>query len=109
MSTLIGTADTNVYMEQGYFRVTVGGDIAIEVSDPNGSGGFAPKQYVDDQRITDLAAQDANYSASGYKITQVAQPSAGNDLANKQYTDEVCQISVGIANHDIISSSLTAG
>ena len=48
MSTLIGSASTNVYMEDGLFRVKVGGDIAIEVSDPGNTGGFAEKQYVDD-------------------------------------------------------------
>ncbi len=48
MSTLIGSLDTNIYLEDGLFRIKVGGDIAIEVSDPGNTGGFATKQYVDD-------------------------------------------------------------
>ena len=43
MSTLIGSAQTNLYLEDGLFRVKVGGDIAIEVSDPGNTGGFATK------------------------------------------------------------------
>lgn len=48
MSTLIGSSDTNIYLEDGLFRVKVGGNIAVEISDPGNTGGFASKQYVDD-------------------------------------------------------------
>ena len=109
MSTLIGSSDTNIYLEDGLFRIKVGGDTAIEVSDPGNTGGFATKQYVDEQQITDLANQDGNHSANNHKLTNLAAPTDGNDLANKLYTDEVCQISVGIANNNIITSALTAG
>lgn len=49
MSTLIGSSDTNIYIEDGLFRIKISGDIAIEVSDPGNTGGFASKQYVDEQ------------------------------------------------------------
>ena len=35
-------------------------------------------------------------------------PVSGNDLATKAYTDDVSQISVGIANNTIVTSSFTA-
>ena len=43
MSTLIGSATTNIYMEDGLFQIRVGGDIVIEVNDPGATGGFASK------------------------------------------------------------------
>jgi hypothetical protein len=47
MSTLVGNDQTNVYLENGLFRVKVGGEPVIEISDPGESAGFALKSYVD--------------------------------------------------------------
>jgi len=47
MSTLIGSEDTNVYIENGLFQIKVGGYIAIDISDPSETGTFALKSYVD--------------------------------------------------------------
>jgi hypothetical protein len=44
MTTLIGSADTNLYLEPGVFRVKVGGLVAMEITDPNETGGFATKE-----------------------------------------------------------------
>lgn len=55
MSTLIGSQDTNIYMEPGVFRLRVGGDVALDITDPGSTGGFAERTYVDQQNITDLA------------------------------------------------------
>ncbi len=38
----------------------------------------------------------------------LAEPTDDGDLATKQYVDQVAQISIGIANNTIITSSLTA-
>ena len=48
MTTLIGSSDTNLYMEAGLFRIKVGGYSVMEITDPNETGGgFALKSQVD--------------------------------------------------------------
>ena len=49
MSTLIGSSDTHVFLEPGLVRIKLGGEVALEVSDPvETGGGFATKEYVDE-------------------------------------------------------------
>ena len=108
MSTLVGNDQTNILLDLGLFRVKVGGESVIEISDPGDSAGFALRSYVNAQTINDLATQDGNYNAQGHTFTNIATPVSNNDLASKQYTDDVAQISLGIANNIIVTSALTA-
>ena len=59
MSTLIGSGDTNIYLESGRFEIRVGGDLAMQViTDPSSltpGQEFATKQYADSVALNDLA------------------------------------------------------
>lgn len=110
MSTLIGSNDSSIYLETGLVRLRLGGEVALEITDPGESGGgFASKEYVDQRTISDLATQDGNVATAGHTWTNVGAPVSGNDLATKAYTDDAAQISLGIANNTIVTSALTAG
>lgn len=54
--------------------------------------------------LSALAAPAANVSWGGYKITSLADPSAGTDAANKQYVDSVAQ---GLNIHDPVAAATT--
>ena len=55
--------------------------------------------------LSALAAPAADVSWSGYKITNLSDPSTGTDAANKQYVDSVAQ---GLNIHDPVAAGTTA-
>ena len=54
--------------------------------------------------LSALAVPTANVSWGSYKITSLADPSAGTDAANKQYVDSVAQ---GLNIHDPVQAATT--
>ena len=55
--------------------------------------------------LSALAVPTADVSWAGYKITNLSDPSAGTDAANKQYVDSVAQ---GLNIHDPVAAATTA-
>ncbi len=106
MSTLIGSASTNLRLTDDRFSITVNGNEVFWVTDTTAS--FASTQYVDSRSINDLAPQTADYSAQGYKLVNIAPPVLDSDAVNKQYVDEARAISEAIANVIVPTSGLTA-
>lgn len=54
--------------------------------------------------LSALAVPTADVSWAGYKITNLSDPSAGTDAANKQYVDSVAQ---GLNIHDPVAAATT--
>ncbi len=87
MSTLIGSDQTNISFQDGLFKFTVDGNDYMQIiTDPNvvgGVGTYATVEYVNDRTINDLANQDGNYNAQGFKFTNIATATDPNDMVNK--------------------------
>ena len=113
MSTLIGSATTNMQLTEDSFIVQVNGQEIFSISsDPSNPGGvnteYALVSYVDARSVNDLAAQTADYDCAGYKITGLGAPVNASDAATKQYVDDVSAISEGFANLSVPASGMTA-
>ena len=113
MSTLIGSASTNMQLTTDSFIVTVNNQEIFSIStDPMNPGGvtteYATVAYTDSRSVNDLAAQTADYDCQGYKITNLGAPVNSSDAATKQYVDDVSAISEGFANLSVPGSGMTA-
>ena len=78
MSTLIGSATTNIQLDETSFVVNVNGNEVFAIANNPSAGGitttYATVAYVDSRSLNDLATQTADYDAQGYKITNLGAP-----------------------------------